>query len=60
MKMQNVDIREAIAASGLKKYMIAHEIGVTDGNFSKMLRFELPAEKKTMILNAIERLKKED
>ena len=60
MKEQNVDIRDAIAESGLKKYEIAHAIGVTDAWFSKMLRFELPAERKTQIFNAIEQLKESE
>ncbi len=60
MKEQNVDIRNAIIESGLKKYQIAHAIGVTDAWFSKMLRFELPAEKKNQIINAIQQLKESE
>jgi predicted XRE-type DNA-binding protein len=57
---QNVAIKNAISKAGLKKYEIAHAIGVTDAWFSKMLRFELPAEKKTQIFNAIEQLKESE
>lgn len=60
MKEQNTDIRKAITESGLKKYEIAHAIGVTDSWFSKMLRFELPEEKKNQIISAIHQLKESD
>lgn len=60
MREQNADIREAIKASGIKKYEIAHELGISDGWFSKLLRFELPTEKKNEIFNAIEQLKAEN
>ena len=60
MKEQNSEIRKAIAESGLKKYEIAHAIGVTDAWFSKMLRFELSEEKKNQIINAIHQLKESE
>lgn len=56
MTEQNKDVKQAIVESGIKKYQIAHAIGVSDAWFSKMLRYELPAEKKTQIFNAIEQL----
>ena len=59
MKEQNSDIRRAIETAGVKKYQVAHEIGVSDGWFSKLLRYELPAEKKAEIMKAIERVKRE-
>ena len=60
MKEQNSDIRKAIAESGLMKYEIAHAIGVSDAWFSKMLRFELPEEKKKQIISAIQQLKESE
>lgn len=56
-----VDIRKAVAESGVYKYEIAHEMGITDCYFSKMLRYpdELSDEKKQQILNAIYVLQKE-
>ena len=56
---QNKDIRAVIKKSGVHKYEIAHELGITDSWFSKLLRYELPAAKKTQIIQAIERIRKE-
>lgn len=50
----NQDIRSAIAESGLNYYHIAKEYGLTDANFSRLLRFELADEKKQRIFKAIE------
>lgn len=56
---EQIDIIKAIAESGIKKYRIAHAMGITDSWFSKMLRFpdELSQEKKEQIINAIQMLK---
>ena len=59
MEVANKEIRKAIEKSGLYKYQIAHEIGVSDAWFSKILRYELPEEKKAEIRKAIKKLKKE-
>lgn len=59
MKKANEDIRQFIEKSGLKYYMIAHRLHLTDGNFSRLLRFELSPEKKSKILAVIEELKGE-
>ena len=58
MTEQNKDIRASIKESGVHMYEIAHELGISDAWFSKLLRYELPAEKKTQILQAIERIRK--
>lgn len=55
---KNCDIRGEIAAAGLRAYEVAKEIGMQDSNFSRMLRDELPAEKKEEIRAGIERLKR--
>lgn len=57
MKKNNQDIRNAIKESGLKIYMVAHEYGVNDGNFSRLLRFELDEEQKKAVLAAVETAK---
>ncbi len=51
--MQNNDIRRAAAASGIHLWQIADACGMADTTFSKMLRRELPAEKKQKILAII-------
>lgn len=53
----NFDVRKAIEDAGLYKYEIAEALGVCDSGFSKMLRKELPEEKKKEIFGIIERLK---
>ncbi len=57
--MANLDIREAIKTAGIKYWQVAREYGITDGNFSKLLRTELPNDKKTKIFNIINQVKKE-
>lgn len=57
--MCNNDIREKIKFAGVRYWQVAGELGVSDGNFSRMLRRELPDDKKTQILEAIDRLTKE-
>ena len=54
--MKNMDIRLAAASSGVKLWQIADALGMTDGNFSRKLRKELPKEEKQMILEIIERI----
>lgn len=60
MREQNADVKQAIAESGFRKYEIAHAMGITDAWFSKLLRYELPAEKKNQIMAAIKQLKESE
>lgn len=57
--MRNKDIREAIAAAGVKYWQVAEAYGCTDGNFSRKLRKELPEEEKAKIFEAIKSLMRE-
>ena len=41
----NRDIRRAAAFSGVCLWQIADSLGITDANFSRKLRRELPAER---------------
>lgn len=50
----NQDIRTAITDAGLNYYHIAKEYGLSDANFSRLLRFELEGEKKQRVLKAID------
>lgn len=58
--MENQRIREAATAAGVKLWQIAEAYGLSDGNFSRKLRRELPEEEQKRILKIIEELKKED
>jgi len=51
--MSNIEIREAIKESGFKHWQVADIIGVADTTFCRMLRRELPEDKKQKILTAI-------
>lgn len=53
----NEKIRQAIEKSGLRYWQIADKLGITDGNFSRLLRKELPEEKQSEIYNIISELK---
>lgn len=55
--MNNQDIRQEITASGFRYWQVADKLGMNDGNFSRLLRFELPDEKKEKIRSAIAELK---
>lgn len=57
--MNNLDIRKAIEESEFKYWQVANKLGITDGNFSRLLRVELRVEDKQKILRAIEKLKEE-
>jgi hypothetical protein len=58
MKNNNL-IRAAAKSAGVKLWQIADAIGLSDGNFSRKLRHELPADEQERILGIIEELSKE-
>lgn len=57
--MANTDIRCAAKASGVKLWQIAEAVGLTDSNFSKKLRRELPDCEKNRIYEIIQNLSQE-
>lgn len=57
--MLNRDIRTAAKEAGVFLWQIAARYGINDGNFSRKLRKELPAEEKQKILGIIESLAQE-
>lgn len=52
----NQDIRMEANKAGVKLWQIADALGITDNWFSRVLRKELPDEKKSEIRNIIARL----
>ena len=56
--MTNKEIRETAKKSSVYLWQIADELGITDGNFSRKLRKELPENEKNKILGIIEKLSK--
>lgn len=57
--MSNLEIRTAAKRAGIRLWQIAEAYGVNDGNFSRKLRKELPAEEAKKIMEIIERLTQE-
>lgn len=57
--MRNKDIRDAAKKVGVFLWQIAAEMGMNDGNFSRKLRYELPADEKAKIMKIISGLAKE-
>ena len=60
MQKTNQDIRAAAKNHGIKLWQIADRYGITDGNFSRLLRKELPPEKKERIFAIIEEIQTEN
>ena len=56
--MANKEIRCALVNNGIKQYVLAAHLGITETSLSKKLRRELPEEEKERILAAIDRLTK--
>ena len=57
--MKNLDVRRQAAVNGVKLWEIAEVLGITDSNFSRKLRKELPQEEKERIFGIIEELSRE-
>lgn len=57
--MNNKDIRVMARNHGVRLWQIASKLNMQDSNFSKMLRTELPNEKKENIIKIIKEIVKE-
>lgn len=57
--MCNRDVRSAIKDAGLKHWQVAEKYGLNDGNFSRLLRKELPEEVKAEVYKAIQAARKD-
>ena len=57
--MKNRKVREAAAAHGVKLWQIADRLGMNDGNFSRMLRKDLPEQEQEKILVLIAEIAEE-
>ena len=52
----NRDLKALMTLRGVQQWRIARELGMAEATLSRLLRGELPAERKILILDAIERL----
>lgn len=57
--MSNLDIRKAATNAGVKLWEVAEIYGISDTNFSKKLRRELPEPEKQKIFAIIEQIHSE-
>lgn len=56
--MANKEIRCALVNNGIKQYVLADHLGITETSLSKKLRRELPEDEKNRFLAAIDQLAK--
>lgn len=57
--MANEEIKHAAAAAGVRLWRIGEALGLSDCNFSRKLRKELPQEEKSKIRGIIDELARE-
>lgn len=57
--MYNTEIRAAAKNAGVRLWEVAAAYGLSDGNFSRKLRRELPEGEKEKVLAIIDRLAQE-
>ena len=59
MIQKNLDIRQAAKDAGVRLWMVGEQLGgISDANFSRMLRKELDKKAKQRIFSIIEALQK--
>jgi predicted transcriptional regulator len=56
---RNDDIRRSIRESGLHQWMVAERLGISEATFTRWLRTEMSGERKKMVMDAIQELKRE-
>lgn len=55
--MKNQDIRNLISKNNLKYGQVANKYGLSDGNFSRLLRYTLSDDVKAKLIEIINELK---
>lgn len=59
MGIANMEVRTAAKKAGIRLWQVAERLGVSDGNFSRKLRRELPTEDCEKVLSIIRELSQE-
>lgn len=54
----NQAIKNRLKETDVKQWQVADELGISEGNFSRKMRYEVSEEEKQMILEAIDRIAK--
>lgn len=57
--MENKEIRDLIVKNNLKYWQVANKYGLSDGNFSRLLRYPVSKEVEEKIIKVINDLKEE-
>ena len=57
MKKENLEIRNAILKANLKQWEVAEKYGLSESNFSRLLRRDLSSDKKSKVIDIINSLK---
>lgn len=57
--MKNKEIKESLKKANIYQWQVAEAMGIGETAFSRKMRKELPEEEKAIILNTIDKLKKE-
>lgn len=56
MSTANIEIRDKAKKNGVKFWMVAEKLGVSESVFSRKLRHELDADERAQVLAVIEEL----
>lgn len=57
--MKNTDVRKMINDAGVRHWQVAEVAGISNGTLCVWLRNDLPPQRRSVILNALERIKTE-
>lgn len=55
--MVNLEVRQMIFAKGLKHWQIAKALNISEGTFSRWMRYEMEPERKALVVKAIKKLR---
>ncbi len=55
----NEDIRAALASAGFKQWQLADRIGMPETSLCRLLRYELPENKKKILLDTLKQMEAE-
>ena len=57
--MKNLDVRKMINDAGVRHWQVAEVAGISEGKLCVWLRSDLTPQRRSIILNALERIKTE-
>ena len=57
--MNNNEVRKALKSNGVFLWEVGNALGVSESTMTRMMRTEIPEEKKQKILEAIQRIREE-